>query len=411
MTNSQFKLMLSGCLMSGALLMASCGGSQPKANEQEQCPAGMCEQVKAAFVDTIDVKQQVNGVDTVFAGKITGIKCIHNSKGTKVAITNFGGRIQSIKIVDKNGVEQDVVLGFDSVKDYENNLSDFGASIGRYANRLNQGKITVDGKEIQLDKNNFGHCLHGGWRGWQYMVYDFVEAECNDNTVTIQYNSPDGERNFPGNVVAKVKFTLGEDNALSIDYTATTDKETVINMTNHSYFNLNGDPNTEIINHHIYINADKFTPVDDTYMPTGELASVEGTPFDCRQMAEIGNRVNMQAENEQIKFGNGYDHNWCLNTYKDGQGDVNTIAASLYSPATGIQVDVYTNEPGIQCYSGNFLDGKVTGKKGIVYNAHAGFCLETQKYPNTPNVAEWPSAVLKPGETYHSFCKFAFSVK
>ncbi|MCQ2250703.1 MAG: galactose mutarotase [Bacteroidales bacterium] len=403
--------MLSGCLMGGALMMASCGGSQQPQDNNQKCDAGVCEKTMAAFVDTIDVKQTVNGVDTVYAGKITGLKCMHNSKGTKVAITNFGGRIQSIKIVDKNGVEQDVVLGFDSVKDYEHIPSDFGASIGRYANRLNQGKITIDGKEIQLDKNNFGHCLHGGFRGWQYMVYDFVEAECNDNTVTLQYNSPDGERNFPGNVVAKVKFTLDEDNAISIDYTATTDKETVINMTNHSYFNLNGDPDKDVTNCHLYVNADKFTPVDNTYMPTGELASVEGTPFDCRTMAEIGNRVNMQEQNEQIKFGNGYDHNWCLNTYKDGKGDVNTIAASLYSPLTGIQVDVYTNEPGIQCYSGNFLDGKVKGKGGKVYNMHAGFCLETQKYPNTPNVAEWPSAKLMPGETYHSYCKFAFSVK
>lgn len=395
--------------MGGALLAASCG-SQPKA-DNSQCEAGMCEKVKAAFADTIDVKQIVNGVDTVYAGKITGIKCIKNANGMKVAITNFGGRIQSIRIADKNGVEQDLVLGFDKVADYQNILSDFGAAIGRYANRLNQGKITVAGQEIQLPQNNFGHCLHGGPRGWQYMVYDFVEAECNDKTVTLQYNSPDGEMGFPGNVVAKVKYTLDDNNAISIDYTATTDKETVINMTNHSYFNLNGDPNTEIINNHIYINADNYTPVDSTYMPYGKIETVEGTPFDCRQMAEIGQRVNMQEQNEQIKFGNGFDHNWCLNTYKDGQGDVNTIAASVYSPVTGIQLDVYTNEPGIQVYSGNFLDGTVKGKKGIVYKQHAGICLETQKYPNTPNVAEWPSAALKPGETYHSFCKFAFSVK
>ncbi|MCQ2253643.1 MAG: galactose mutarotase [Bacteroidales bacterium] len=397
--------MLSGCLM-GGMLLASCGGSQPKGNEQ--CAQGECEQVKVAFEATIDVKQTINDVDTVFQKK-TEIKCLKNSKGTKVAITNFGGRIQSIKITDKNGVEQDVVLGFDNVSDYNTIPSDFGAAIGRYANRLNKGKITIDGNEIQLPQNNFGHCLHGGPRGWQYMVYDFVE--CSDNSVTLQYNSLDGEMGFPGNVVAKVKYTLDEDNAISIDYTATTDKETVINMTNHSYFNLNGDPNTEIINHHLYINADNYTPVDSTYMPYGDIVTVENTPFDCRNMAEIGNRVNMQAENEQIKFGNGFDHNWCLNTYKDGQGDVNTIAASIYSPVTGIQMDVYTNEPGIQVYSGNFLDGTVKGKKGIVYNQHAGICLETQKYPNTPNVAEWPSANLKPGETYHSFCKFAFSVK
>lgn len=409
MKNSQIKLMLSGCLLSAAML-SSCGGSQTQ-NQQGangDCCKGQCEAFTKNFAADIDVPQVVNGKDTVYKKK-TEMHCIHNSKGTKVAITNFGGRIVRLIVLDKDGKEQDVVLGFDKVSDYQTIPSDFGAAIGRYANRLNQGKITVAGEEIQLPQNNFGHCLHGGPRGWQYMVYDFVEV--SDNSVTLQYNSPDGEMGFPGNVVAKVKYTLDENNAISIDYSATTDKETVINMTNHSYFNLNGDPNTEIINNHIYVNADNYTPVDSTYMPYGKIETVEGTPFDCRTMAEIGQRVNMQNENEQIKFGNGYDHNWCLNTYKDGKGDVNTIAASIYSPVTGIQMDVYTNEPGIQVYSGNFLDGTVTGKNGIVYKQHAGICLETQKYPNTPNVAEWPSAVLKPGETYNSFCKFAFSVK
>jgi len=392
--------------MMGGLLLASCGGQ--KGGEQK-CTENQCCEVAKAFEATIDVPQIVNGKDTVYAQKKTEIHCLKNSKGTKVAITNFGGRIVKLIVLDKDGKEQDVVLGFDKIQDYQNIPSDFGASIGRYANRLNKGKIFVGGDTIQLPQNNFGHCLHGGPRGWQYMVYDFVEV--SETSVTLQYNSPDGEMGFPGNVVAKVKYTLDENNAISIDYTATTDKETVINMTNHSYFNLNGDPNIPVTNCHLYINADNFTPVDRTYMPTGELAPVDGTPFDCRTMAEIGDRVKMHEQSEQIKFGNGYDHNWCLNTYKDGKGDESQIAASLYSPMTGIQVDVYTNEPGIQCYSGNFLDGTVTGKKGIVYKQHAGFCLETQKYPNTPNVAEWPSAYLQPGETYHSFCKFAFSVK
>ena len=395
MKKSQFKLMLSGCAL-GLAVLASCGGAQ----QNQQCDANgaLCPK----------------NFDTTINGKKVGLYTLENSKGTKVSITNFGGRIVSLIVVDKNGKPQDVVLGFDKVATYADYLhtpSDFGASIGRYANRIYHGKIVCDGDTIQLPINNFGHCLHGGPQGWQYQVYDVTES--TPNSLTLVMDSKDGDANFPGNLKATVKFTLTENSEIEIDYTATTDKETVINMTNHSYFNLNGDPNTEINNCHLYINADKYTPVDSSYMPTGEIANVENTPFDLRNLAEIGNKTNLQAENEQIKFGNGYDHNWCLNTYnaETGEGDITKIAATLYSPVTGIQLDVYTNEPGIQCYSGNFLDGKTAGKKGIVYKKHAGICLETQKYPNSPNVKEWPSPYLKPGETYHSYCKFAFSVK
>ncbi|MBR1787875.1 MAG: galactose mutarotase [Bacteroidaceae bacterium] len=340
----------------------------------------------------------------------TSLYTLTNQNGMEVCITNFGGRIVSIMVPDKNGEMKDVVLGFDNVAtfaDKENHPSDFGAAIGRYANRIGQGKITVDGKEIQLPQNNFGHCLHGGPTGWQYKVYDVVDA--TDNCLELQLVSPDGDNNFPGTVTAKVTYTLKEDNTLDISYEATTDAPTYINMTNHSYFNLNGDPTVPITNHELFVNADCYTPVDDTFMTTGEIAPVEGTPMDFRTAHSVGQDIE-NFDFEQIKNGNGFDHNWCLNT----KGDDTQVCTSLYCPETGILLEVFTNEPGIQVYSGNFLDGKAVGKKGIAYNQHAAICLETQKYPDTPNKSNlegWPSALLNPGEIYHSHCAYKFSVK
>ena len=330
-----------------------------------------------------------------------------NANGMEVCVTNFGGRIVSIMVPDKNGEMKDVVLGFDKAEDYFpwNNTTDFGASIGRYANRINQGQITVEGETIQLPQNNFGHCLHGGFTGWQYQVYD-VESE-SDNAVTLVMNSPDGDNNFPGNVEAKVTYTLTEDNSIEIAYEATTDKETVINMTNHSYFNLHGDPTQPITDCLLTIDADNFTPVDDTYMTTGEIAPVEGTPMDFRTAKAIGEEIE-NFDYEQLKNGNGYDHNWVLNT----KGDAETACVTLVSPVTGIKLEVFTNEPGIQVYTGNFLDGSVTGKKGITYNQRVAVCLETQKYPDSPN-KQWEesNAYLKAGETYVSYCRYKFSVE
>ena len=336
----------------------------------------------------------------------TALYTLTNANGMEVCVTNFGGRIVSIALTDKDGVVRDVVLGFDKVSDYfpENNQTDFGASIGRYANRIDQGKITLDGVEYQLPQNNFGHCLHGGPTGWQYQVYECVEADASH--VKLLRVSPDGDNNFPGEVKAYVTYTLTEDNRIDIAYEATTSAPTVINMTNHSYFNLSGDPAGHAITDDImYVNASNYTPVDDTYMTTGEIAPVADTPFDFTTAHAIGDQI--AADNEQIRNGNGYDHNWVLDT----KGDISQVAVELFCPATGIDLKVYTDEPGIQVYSGNFLDGTVTGKKGVVYNQRHGICLETQKYPDTPNKPEWPSAVLRPGETYHSHCIFAFSVK
>lgn len=364
-----------------------------------------CNSTKDAPQTTLSGLDPQNFVSE-YEGKPTALYTLKNANGMEVCVTNFGGRIVSIMVPDRNGDFKDVVLGFDSVQAYfpQNNLSDFGASIGRYANRINQGKIVIDGDTIQLPQNNFGHCLHGGPSGWQYKVYE--ANQLNDSTLVLTMDSPDGDNNFPGNVKATVTYTLLSDNAIDIDYKATTDKTTVINMTNHSYFNLNGNPNEPITNNILTVNAARYTPVDSTYMTTGEIVEVKDTPMDFTVAKVVGEDID-KFEFVQLKNGNGYDHNWVL----DAAGDDSQVAASLLSPTTGIQLDVYTNEPGIQVYSGNFLDGTVTGKKGIVYKQRTGICLETQKYPDTPNKPEWPSALLKPGETYTSHCVFRFSTE
>ena len=331
---------------------------------------------------------------------------LKNDSGMQVSITNYGGRIVSLLVPDREGNLRDVVLGFDNLEDYypERNETDFGASIGRYANRIKDGRITVDGKEYQLPQNNFGHCLHGGTRGWQYQFYNAVEV--TENSLKLERISPDGDQNFPGNVKAYVTFTLTDGNALDIRYEATTDAPTVINMTSHAYFNLSGDPaNHSICDDELYINASAFTPVDDTFMTTGEIWPVEGTPMDFRTPKLIGQDID--ADYEQLRNGHGYDHNWVL----DSACDDTVVAAELYCPATGIDLKVYTDEPGIQVYAGNFLDGTVTGKGGVVYQRRTAICLETQKYPDTPNKPEWPSALLRPGETYTSHCVFEFGIK
>ncbi|MPM42403.1 Aldose 1-epimerase [bioreactor metagenome] len=328
---------------------------------------------------------------------------LKNKNGMEVCITNFGGRIVSVMVPDKNGNMKDVVLGFDSIADYVNIPSDFGASIGRYANRIKDGKIVIDGDTIQLPQNNFGHCLHGGPKGWQYQVYEAKQID--DTKLELVRQSPDGDENFPGNVTAKVTYTLTDDNSIDISYEATTDKKTVINMTNHSYFNLSGDAQKPITDHLLYVNADKFTPVDSTFMTTGEILDVKGTPMDFTVAKNVGQDID-KYEYDQLKNGNGYDHNWVLNT----NGDIKQVAARLTSPVSGITLEVYTDEPGIQVYSGNFLDGTVKGKKSIVYNQRAAICLETQHYPDSPNKPEWPSVLLEPGKTYRSHCIFKFTV-
>lgn len=364
-----------------ALLMAACTPKAEKATD-----SGL---LQSNFRTEVD-------------GKKTDLYILRNKNNMEVCITNFGGRIVSVMVPDKDGQMRDVVLGFDSIQDYISKPSDFGASIGRYANRINQGKFTLDGVEYQLPRNNYGHCLHGGPQGFQYRVYDAVQL--NPQELQLTYVAKDGEEGFPGNITCKVLMKLTDDNAIDIQYEAETDKPTIVNMTNHSYFNLDGDAGSNA-EHLLTIDADYYTPVDSTFMTTGEIVPVEDTPMDFRTPMPVGERIN-DFDFVQLKNGNGYDHNWVLNA----KGGINRRAASLKSQKTGIVLDVYTNEPGVQVYAGNFLDGSLTGKKGITYNQRASVCLETQKYPDTPNKPEWPSAVLRPGEKYMSQCIFKFSV-
>lgn len=344
-----------------------------------------------------------NNFQTEVNGKKTDLYVLRNKNNMEVCVTNFGGRIVSVMVPDKNGKMQDVVLGFDSIQDYITKPSDFGASIGRYANRINQGRFTLDGVEYQLPRNNYGHCLHGGPQGFQYRVFDAKQTD--EQHLELTYFAEDGEEGFPGNITCKVFMNLTDENAIDISYEAETDKPTIVNMTNHSYFNLDGDAvsNSE---HLLTLNADYYTPVDSTFMTNGKIASVQDTPMDFRKPTPVGKHIN-EFDFIQLKNGNGYDHNWVLNT----KGDIKSKCASLKSTKTGIVLDVYTNEPGIQMYAGNFLDGTLKGKKGRTYNQRASVCLETQKYPDTPNKPKWPSATLRPGEKYNSCCIFKFSVE
>ena len=343
-------------------------------------------------------------------GRATHLYTMRNSKGMEVCITNFGARIVSIMVHDRKGVMHDVVLGFDNIAQYADRVnfsSDFGAAIGRYANRINKGQITVDGKTIQLPQNNYGHCLHGGPTGWQYQVYD--GRQLNDSTLQMTLLSPDGDNNFPGAVTAIVTYTLTHDNAIDIRYEATTTKKTVINMTNHSYFNLNGDPSHDGENQMLYINADRYTPADTTYMTTGEELSVAGTPMDFRHFTVLSKDINNQ-QFDMTRNAHGFDHNWCLNTWHKGKGNDKVVAAALYSPTTGIRLDVYTDEPGIQIYTGNFLKASFAAKHGLRYPRHASVCLETQHFPDSPNKPQWASPWLEPGQKYTSHCRYQFSV-
>ncbi len=336
-------------------------------------------------------------------GKETALYTLKNDKGMEVCITNFGGRLVSVMVPDKEGKMTDVILGFDNVNDYMTVPSDFGASIGRYANRIGAGTFTIDGVTYNVDRNNNGNCLHGGAEGWQYQVYTAEQPD--DRTLVLTIDSADGEMGFPGNVKAVVTYRLTDDNAIDITFGGTTDKPTVMGMTNHAYFNLSGNPAVEGTDQVLYINADRFTPTDELLIPTGEILPVEGTPMDFRTPKAVAQDIN--TDYEPLNFGRGYDHNWVLNT----NGDMNALAFSLYSPVSGILLEGYTDQPGVQVYSGNFLDGTVVGKKGIAYPMRASVCLETQKFPDSPNNPEWPSTTLRPGESYNHRCIYKFSVK
>lgn len=357
--------------------------------------------------------------DTLIQKKPVKLYVLKNQNGMEACITNYGGRVVSLVVPDKDGKPTDVVLGFDNIAQYADTIntpSDYGSSVGRYANRINQGKITLSGTTYQLRQNDFHpggiHCLHGGGNtGWMHKVYD--AKQIGDSILKLSLVSPDGDNGFPGTVKATTTYKVTANNTLDITWEATTDKETVINMTNHNYYNLNGDFTKPGYDMELYVNADNFTPSDATYMTTGEIAPVEGTPMDFRKPHAVGDSIN--SNYQQIKNATGYDHNFCLNTYKDGKGDDTQVCASLYSPKTGIFMEMFTNEPGVQVYSGNFqgvgADAKIARKHGITYPKHVSICLESQKYPDTPNKPNWPQATLKPGEKYYSHAAYKFSIK
>jgi len=348
---------------------------------------------KSAFQDTID-------------GKPTDLYYLKNEQGMIAAITNYGGRIVGLLVPDKNGNMTDVVIGYESVEKYVTSPeSYFGSLIGRYGNRIAGGKFSLDGNDYTLATNNGPNSLHGGNKGYQAVVWEANKH--NDRTLELNYLSPDMEEGYPGNLRIKVVYTLTDDNALKIDYEATTDKKTVVNLTNHAYFNLNGEGSGSVLNHQLELNADAYTPVDSTLIPTGELASVEGTPFDFRQPKAIGQ--NIEDEHLQIRNGLGYDHNLVLNDSRKENGL--NWAAGVLGDESGIYMEVLTAEPGVQFYSGNFLAGANTLKSGAKDAYRTAFCLETQHFPDSPNQPGFPSTELSPGEEYSTTTMYRFSTK
>lgn len=329
---------------------------------------------------------------------------LRNPSGMEVKVTNYGGIITELKVPDRDGKIDDITLGYSSIDGYLKSSPYFGAIIGRYGNRIGKAQFKLDGNTYKLPANDGANTLHGGTTGFDKVVWHAEPFEREgERGIVLTYTSPDGDQGFPGTLESRVTYTLTDKNELAFDYHATTDKPTVVNLTQHAYFNLAGDGSGDILGHELTVNADRYTPVDSGLIPTGELASVEGTPFDFRTKTAIGARID--ADNEQIKRGGGYDHNYVLN--RSGEGL--ELAARVEEPKSGRVMEVHTTEPGLQFYSGNFLDGTITGKNGHVYNKRNGLCLETQHYPDSPNQSSFPSTTLNPGETYTSRTVYTFS--
>jgi len=355
-----------------------------------------------------ETKSHETGIKRSVFGKMPDGQEVHlytltNANGMQVAITNFGGRIVSIMAPDRNGKMADVVLGFDNLQDYMKYNTYFGALVGRYANRIGGAKFTLDGKVYHLPVNNGPNSLHGGTKGFDKRVWTAKEIPGDEPALELTYLSKDGEEGYPGNLHVKVVYTLTKDNSIKIDYSATTDKDTVINMTNHSYFNLAGEGNGNVLKQVLWINSDEITPVNATQIPTGKIMKVDGTPFDFRKPTPIGARIN--EDNPQLKIGKGYDINYILNRKGPGL----ELAARAYDPGSGRELEVYTTQPGIQFYSANFLDGSIPGKGGTKYGFRSAFCLETQHYPDSPNHPSFPTTELKPGQTFHQVTVFKFT--
>ncbi|MFD2719512.1 aldose epimerase family protein [Hymenobacter monticola] len=384
----------------GLLLLAACGSNQSA--EQNSTS------VSSAPADSAQTKSTAMPTSASFGKTTDGTEVqlftLANANGVKATITNYGGTLTSLLVPDKDGKMGDVILGFDNVSGYQSPEflkagPYFGALIGRYGNRIKGGKFALEGKEYTLAKNNGPNSLHGGLKGFDKVVWQAEPGSSADGqSLKLTYASKDGEEGYPGTLTVAVVYTLTNDNALKIDYTATTDKATVLNLTNHAYFNLNHGAGKDVLNHEVTLPADRYTVVDATLIPTGELKPVKGTPFDFTTPHAIGERI--------AQVPGGYDHNWVLNTATGEHA-----AATVYDPATGRTLEVTTDQPGIQFYTGNFLDGTLKGKGGTVYGKHAGFCLETQHFPDSPNQPKFPSTELKPGETYHTVSTYKFGVR
>jgi aldose 1-epimerase len=326
-----------------------------------------------------------------------------NGNGVTMKVMNYGGIIVSLMVPSKDGKPVDVILGYDSLAAYEKNNPFFGALVGRYGNRIGKGKFSLNGKEYSLVKNNNGNHLHGGTKGFDKVVWNIEEIPAeNGVALKLSYLSKDMEEGYPGNLQTEVIYTLTDDNTVKFDYEATTDKKTIVNLTQHTYFNLNGGK-SDILSHEVVLNADYIVAIDKSLIPTGELKPVANTPFDFRTPAPIGARID--AKDQQIQFGKGYDHCWVIN----GEGLKPT--ATVYDPISGIEMAVHTTEPGVQFYTGNFLNGTITGKNNVLYKQRTGFCLETQHFPDSPNQKNFPSVVLNPGETYTSQTTYKFGVR
>src|SRR3954453_6882554 len=349
-----------------------------------------------------DIRRESWGTDS--SGQTVSLYTLTNASGTEAKITDFGGRLVSLKTADRNGNFADVVLGFDDIEGYLKKNPFFGALVGRYANRIANGRFELNGHSYELARNNGPNALHGGMRGFDKVLWESQVVDTGSGlALELNYVSLDGEEGYPGTLKVLVTYSLNEKNELVIDYRASTDKDTVLNLTNHSYFDLTGQFAGNILDHHVTIHADRFTPVDSNLIPTGELRDVSGTPFDFRNGGRIGARID--EDDDQLKLGWGYDHNFVLN----GRGL--RVAASVVDPRTGRKLEVLTTQPGVQFYTGNHLDGSVTGKGRVTYNYRFGFCLETQHFPDSPNKPAFPSTLLKPGDQFHETTIFRFSTE
>lgn len=368
-----------------------------------------CKCTKCAKCTSTTCSMGSNVSHTGFGADTNGtpveIYTLRNSHGMEARIMTYGGIVESLKVPDKSGNFGDVVLGYGTIDGYLTNSPFFGALIGRYANRIALGKFTLDGQEYTLPTNNMPNCLHGGDQGFFAKVWTVKKADVGPDgpRLELSYLSKDGEEGFPGNLQVDATYTVTEDNGLKVEFKATTDKDTVCNLTHHSYFNLSGSG--DILKYIVYINADHYTPVDSTLIPTGELAPVAGTPFDFNTPTAVGARI--AQDDQQIKYANGYDDNWVLNHTPGQMG----LAARVTDPASGRVLEVYTDAPGMQFYSGNFLNGTIVGKGGWTYQFRDAFCMEPQDYPDAPNHPAFPTSELKPGETYHSTMLYKFSTE